>query len=153
VRPKGSAEELERRRRRAIELLKEGHSQHEVGRMVAASQGSVSRWQVMAEGCTTGLEPKPHPGRRRRLTARQHRQLGSMLRKGARSHGWSNDLWTCPRVKILIRRAFGVDYHVDHVRKILVERLEWSSQRPSLRARERETRTRFVVGERLSSLS
>ena len=136
MRPKGSAEELERRRRRAISLLKEGYSQNEVGRIVGASQGSVSRWQKMA--CGKELAAKPHPGRNRRLTGEQHHELEQLLLQGARAHGWSNDLWTCPRVKSLILRQFGVDYHVDHVRKILVHRLEWTSQKPEKRARERD---------------
>ena len=49
-----------------------------------------------------------------------------------------NDLWTSRRVKELILQRFGVDYHVDHVRKILVQRLGWTSQKPEKRARERD---------------
>ncbi len=60
------------------------------------------------------------------------------MTKGATAHGWANDLWTCPRVKELIERLFGISYHVDHVRRILVDQLGWTAQRPSRRARERD---------------
>jgi len=138
MRPEGSAEELERRRRRAVALLKEGHSQRAVAKMVGSSQGSVSRWQKTAQEGDDALDLKPHPGRPRCLSESQEHELGMLLSKGARAYGWQNDLWTCPRVKLLIEQNFGVDYHVDHVRKILVQRLAWTSQKPETRARERK---------------
>lgn len=139
MRPKGSAEELERRRRRAVALYDEGHSQAEVARMVGASEGSVHRWRRAARR-RNGLAAKPHPGRTRRLTAAQHRRLERELKKGATAHGWSNDLWTAARVAVVIKRGFGVPYHVEHVRRILKDRLGWSSQRPERRSRERDER-------------
>ena len=78
------------------------------------------------------------PGRPRVLSEEQEEELGNLLSKGATAHGWQNDLWTCPRVKHLIEKSFGIDYHVDHVRKILVQRLQWTSQKPEMRARERK---------------
>ena len=118
-------------------LLKEGYSQRAVAKMVGSSQGSVSRWQKLAGEGDAGLDLKPHPGRPRCLSEAQEHELGLLLSKGARAYGWQNDLWTCPRVKFLIEQNFGVEYHVDHVRKILVQRLGWTSQKPDLRARER----------------
>jgi len=137
MRPRGSAKTLEKRRRRAIGLLKEGYSQIEVGHIVGASQGSVSRWAKLAT-MESGLSRKPHPGRKRRLEEEEQQRLEAELTKGALAHGWSNDLWTCPRVKELIERMYGISYHVDHVRKILVYQLGWTAQRPSKRARERD---------------
>jgi transposase len=138
MRPEGSAEELEKRRRRAVALLKEGYSQTKVAKMVGSSQGSVSRWHKLALEGDEALELKPHPGRERFLSEDQERTLEELLGKGAKAHGWQNDLWTCPRVKSLIEKKFDVDYHVDHVRKILVQRLGWTSQKPETRARERK---------------
>jgi transposase len=138
MRPEGSAEELERRRRRAVELVGKGHTQMEVAEMLGCSQGSVSRWLQLAADGNDGLAGKPHPGRPRWLTVEQEHELGELLAQGATAHGWQNDLWTCPRVKLVIQRQFGIDYHVDHVRKILVHRLGWTSQRPERKARERK---------------
>ena len=138
MRPKGSAQELERRRLRAVELLEQGHSQAEVARMVGSSESSVHRWRKAARRGAAGLRPKPHPGRPRGLKPVQHRQLARVLSKGAMAHGWSNDLWTAERVTEVIRRYFDLAYHPEHVRRILKQRLGWSSQRPERRARERD---------------
>jgi hypothetical protein len=59
------------------------------------------------------------------------------LRRGAKAHGWPNELWTAARVARLIQRHFQIDYHPEHVRKILKQRLGWTSQKPRRRARER----------------
>ncbi len=138
MRPKGRAEELERRRRRAVELYKKGVGQVEVARIVGSSQSSVSRWLKMASESKTGLAPRPHPGGERRLSDKQHRQLERLLRQGAKANGWSNDLWTASRVKEVVERHFEVSYHRDHVRRILVDRLGWSVQKPERQARERD---------------
>ena len=37
----------------------------------------------------------------------------------------------------MIRRHFGIDYHVEHVRKVLKHRLRWSSQKPKKKAKQR----------------
>ena len=37
----------------------------------------------------------------------------------------------------MIRRHFGVDYHVEHVRKLIRRRLSWSSQKPQKKAKQR----------------
>ena len=46
MRPSGSAEELERRRRRAIELLKAGLQPVEVARQLGVDRRSVRRWKA-----------------------------------------------------------------------------------------------------------
>jgi transposase len=38
----------------------------------------------------------------------------------------------------LVRRHFGVEYHPEHVRKVLKRRLGWTSQKPQRRAKERD---------------
>ena len=138
MRPHGSAEELERRRRRAIALLEAGHRQSEVARRVDAHPTSVKRWweayQKDGEG---GLAPKPVPGRPSRLTARQRKLLVNRLLKGAKASGFSTDLWTCPRIAEVIERHYGVRYHVDHIPRLMAS-LGWSCQKPEKRAIERD---------------
>jgi transposase len=63
--------------------------------------------------------------------------LEGLLLKGAKAHGWHNDLWSAHRVAQMIHRHFGVEYHTEHVRKIIRRRLRWSSQRPQKKARQR----------------
>jgi hypothetical protein len=62
--------------------------------------------------------------------------LQHLLLQGASTHGWPNDLWTAARVATLIQRRFGIDYHPDHVRRVLKERFDWSSHKPEIRPRE-----------------
>jgi transposase len=51
-------------------------------------------------------------------------------------HGYRTNLWTTARIAELIRREFGVQYHRDHVGK-LMHALNWSPQKPERRALER----------------
>lgn len=92
----------------------------------------------MAKRGDKALAAKPHPGRGRGMTDGQHRQLEKLLLQGATTHGWPHELWTAARVTQVIRRHFGIRYHPEHVRKILKQRLGWSSQKPELHARERD---------------
>ncbi len=138
MRPNGSASELERRRRRAIDLLDRGLTPREVADRVGADPSSVRRWrQSYRRKGARGLEPKPHPGRPSRLTPRQKRSLERRLLKGARADGFDSDLWTCPRIAEVIEYHYGVEYHVDHIPRLLAS-LGWSCQRPEKRAIERD---------------
>lgn len=99
MRPKGSAAELEARRRRAVALLKTGLGIREVARQVGSSPSSVTRWkEVVNKRGTRALVAKPHPGRPSRLSAGQKRKLLKTLLRGAMAHGYGSDLWTLPRV-------------------------------------------------------
>jgi hypothetical protein len=60
------------------------------------------------------------------------------LLQGAKAHGWHNQLWTAARVARVIERHFGRRYHPEHVRKVLKQRLGWTSQKPRRKARERD---------------
>ena len=137
MRPKGSAKELEVRRRIAAKLLLEGKGICEVARIVGASPSSVHRWKkALEKGGQDALKAKPHPGRRCRLLSRQKKQLLQILLKGPLMAGFGTDLWTCRRVAEVIELTFAVRYHPDHVWYIL-HSLGWSCQRPERRVRER----------------
>ena len=138
MRPKGSAAELEARRRLAGRLLQEGRKIGEVAQIVAASESSVRRWhRAVKKGGLEALRAKPHPGRRPRLNAKQKRRLVKILLAGPRKAGYRTDLWTCPRVAEVIAKTFRVKYHPAHVWKIL-RSLGLTSQKPEQRARERD---------------
>lgn len=136
MRPKGTAAELERRRRRAIQLLEQGETPSVVARILGVTRSSLHRWQRMAHQ-DNGLDAKPVTGAKRRLTDPQLRELEKLLDEGAPAHGFPNELWTADRVAQVIHRHFGVEYHPEHVRKLLKRRLNWSSHKPQRRARQR----------------
>jgi transposase len=136
TRPIGTAAELERRRRRAVLLVDQGESPSTVAHILGVHETSVHRWRRLARH-PHGLDAQPIPGPTPRLSDYHLHKLERFLLQGAKKHGWPNHLWTAGRVASLIRRRFGVDYHPEHVRKILKQRLGWTSQKPRRRARER----------------
>lgn len=136
MRPKGTAAELERRRRRAVDLVEQGESPTVVARILGVRVSSVHRWRRLAK-CPQGLQAKPNPGPTPGLSDYHLRRLEQLLQQGAKKHGWPNQLWTADRVARLIRQRFGISYHPEHVRKILKRRLNWTSQKPRRKARER----------------
>ena len=138
MRPFGSPEQLQRRRMKAIELLDAGMQPVEVARAVKADRRSVRRWQAAyrREG-QQALTAKPASGRPRKLLPTQLDALREALLEGATAQGYPTDLWTCPRVADLVRRRFGVSYHVDHIGRLL-RSLGFSPQKPTRRAVERD---------------
>ena len=137
MRPKGTAPERERRRRRAVKLVDQGESVTGVARILGVHPTSIHRWRRMAHK-PHGLDAKPSPGRPRRFSDYHLRKLERLLLQGANKHGWPNALGTAARVARLIRDRFGVSFHPEHVRKILKRRLGWTSQKPQRKARERD---------------
>ena len=138
MRPTGSPRELERRRFRALELMRQGYAPVDVARQLGVDRRSVRRWQAsFRRGGARGLKARPAPGRPPRLQPPQKRQLERALLRGAQALGFASNLWTCPRVAELIHRRFGVRYHVDHVSRLL-HGLGWSPQKPQRRAVERD---------------
>jgi len=138
MRPIGTAEELQRRRIRAVELVNEGESPEDVAHFLGCGRSSVYTWVKLAREGPGKLAAKPHPGRTPRLGEADRKRLEELLLQGAVAHGWRTELWTAARVADLIERHFGVAFHPEHVRKVLKRKLNWSSQKPQKRARERD---------------
>ena len=88
MRPKGSADLLSDRRRRALKLLGEQLSLNEVARRVRCAASSVMRWRnEWQRRGDESLQVGFSPGRPRRLTQRQERRLVRVLLKGAIASG------------------------------------------------------------------
>ena len=64
-------------------------------------------------------------------------ELVEKLQSGAISAGFPNEQWTQARIKKVIEREFGVNYHKNYVGQLLHE-LGWSVQKPDPRAMERD---------------
>jgi transposase len=138
MRPKGSAEVLEDRRRRALKLLTGGLSLNAVARGLGCAASSVMRWRsAFRRRGPEGLKVRAAPGRPPKLTPGQQRRLLRVLLKGAMANGYRTELWTTARIAEVIERTFGVQYHRDHVGR-LMHQLEWSHQKPESRALERD---------------
>jgi transposase len=121
-----------------VALLKEGLLPAEVARRVGVDRRSVRRWKAAArKRGVEGVRARPAPGRPTKLAAKDKRRLEALLLKGPLAAGFGTALWTCPRIAELIERRFGVQYHVDHVGRLLHD-LGWSPQKPARRAIERD---------------
>lgn len=141
MRPKGSAAELEARRRLTMRFLQEGKSMAEASRLAGVSYSSVKRWKKACDkGGPEAVASKPHPGPGSRLSEKQKRQLIDVLCRGARAAGFATELWTLKRIALVVERHFAVKYHQGHVWKVL-RSMNWSAQRPERRARERNEQT------------
>jgi transposase len=138
MRPIGTAEELQRRRIRAVELVNEGESPEDVAHFFGCGRSSVYTWLKLAREDPGELAARPHPGRAPLLGEADRKRLEELLLQGAVAHGWRTALWTAARVADLIERHFGIAFHPEHVRKILKRKLGWTSQKPQKRARERD---------------
>ena len=137
MRIKGSAELLEARRERALRLLDDGRSLHEVARLLECAPSSVMRWRDARDtGGAEALRVRKSPGRPCRLSARDRGRLVKLLLRGPGAHGYATELWTAARIARVIFREFRVRYHPNHVTR-LMHGLGWSVQKPERRALER----------------
>ena len=138
MRPKGGAAVLEARRRRALAMLKDEVSLHDVARRLGCAPSSVMRWRdaVATEG-EAGFAVRDASGRPPKLTAAQRRRLIKALLAGPLAAGYQTDLWTTARIAEVIAERFGVTYHRDHVGRLL-HQLGWTPQKPERRALQRD---------------
>ncbi|NPV59609.1 MAG: IS630 family transposase [Actinobacteria bacterium] len=138
MRVAGSAEVLEYRRNRALELLDEDRSLNEVARLLGCAPSSVMRWRNMRDsGGSDALKVKTASGRPPKLTDKQKRALEKILLEGPIKAGYRTDLWTTARVAEVIEQKFGVRYHRDHIGRLL-HQMGWSHQKPERRSSQRD---------------
>lgn len=138
MRPFGSPKLLERRRYKAMELLRAGLTMVEVARRLNTTVTSVFRWKSEREQSgDEALASKPVSGRPRKLDDGACHRLLAILIRGALAYGFPNDLWTLKRIARVIREEFEVEYHPGHVWK-LMRRLGWSCQVPERRPVQRD---------------
>jgi transposase len=137
-RPKGGADLIADRRRRALALLNSDLSLNEVARRINCVASSVMRWRdAWRRRGADALKVGASPGRPPKLKAAQQRRLVKLLLKGPLVYGHNTNVWTTARIANMIRQEFGVSYHPDHVGR-LMHSLSWSHQKPEKRAVERD---------------
>jgi transposase len=137
MRSKGTARELEARRRLAVRRVGEGVTQAQVAAVLGVSERAVRMWVAAHRaGGDDGLRAKPHPGRKPLLTPAQEAEVLGWLAEKPTAHGFRTDLWTARRVADLIHRRLGVRFHPGYLREWLTRR-GYTPQKPAKRARER----------------
>jgi transposase len=111
---------LEQRRMKAGRLFKRGLLPAEVARECDVSCQSATRWLASwKKGGMEALKKAPRAGRPPRLSEGDFAKLKSILSKGTNSDGAKGWGWTGARVAALIESRFGVQYHPDHVCRLL----------------------------------
>jgi len=130
--------ELEQRRKRGMRLLAADVWPAEVARRVGVSRQSVLRWSKLhAKGGMAALQRPKRFGRPPKLDDAQRAELIKALKAGALAAGFTSELWTLPRIGMLIKERFGVEFSQSSVWRTL-QQMGWSVQRPTGRARERD---------------
>jgi transposase len=128
----------EGRRLRAWELKQQGWKQAKIAAALGVSPGAVSQWLTRArtEGGPEALRRRPAPGPAPRVSGAQQQELLAILARGAEAYQFRGDVWTAPRVALVIRQEFGVRYDPGHVSRLL-RGWGWSVQKPRRQASQR----------------
>lgn len=136
MRPQGTAEELEKRRRLAVQRICEGWLVEEVAEFLGVTPRTVQRWvKEFRDDGDAGLAAKPHIGHPR-LTPEQEATVLGWLQHNPTEFGFGTELWTARRIGQLIEKLFHVKYNFRYVSAWLSER-GVSSQKPQRVPRER----------------
>ena len=85
------------------------------------------RWYDVAG--VQGLWTRYAPGPAMRLSDEQLTQLKQVIKAGPQAAGFRCGVWNGPMLKFWIKENFGVDYHKQHIPRLL-HRLGFSVQRP-----------------------
>ena len=127
----------EGRRLRAWDLHQQGWPQKQIAVALGVTQGAVSQWIARGRaGGADSLRNRSRKGATQKLTQEQRERLPDLLKRGAEAYDFVGDVWTQARIAIVIKREFGVSYHVDHIGRLL-HAIGWSVQKPIERATER----------------
>jgi len=129
---------MAQRRKRAARMFAAGKMiLARIAHELQVSRQSVSRWyEQWKRGGSGAPRGAGRAGRKPKLEPQQLRRVEEALRMGAKAHGFDTDLWTLPRVAVVVERLSGVRYHPGHVWKILGS-IDWTLQRPARQAKER----------------
>jgi transposase len=99
MRSKGTATELEARRRLAFRRVSAGWARKDVAAFLGVHPVTVAKWVARhRENGDDGLAARPTPGRPRFLTPDQERVVLGWLSESPTEHGFDTDLWTARRV-------------------------------------------------------
>src|ERR1700689_1643350 len=129
---------MENRRQKPGKLFAKGCSAREAARQLGVARQAAYRWkQAWDKGGKAALASKGPAGPKPKLTAEQTQKVAAALLAGPLAQGYKTNLWTLPRVALLIKDLTGVGYHPGHVWRLLGAS-GFSCQRPERRAVERD---------------
>jgi transposase len=138
MRTEGPPAVLEYRRRLAVQRVEDGYSIEEVADFVGVDPRTVRRWvAAFRRHGVAGLAAHPAPGRPPKLTPAQEKIVGRWLADNPTEHGFATELWTAPRLALLIAQEFDIRFHPDYLTAWL-RRRGYTPQKPRRVHRERD---------------
>ena len=138
MRTEGSPNELERRRRLAVQRILEGYSTQEVADFLGVDPSSVRRWiAAFRSGGDEGLVARPASGRPPKLTLTQEKIVRRWLGDSPAEHGFDTEIWTARRLAQLIHEEFGTRLNPRYLSAWLRQR-GFTPQKPGRVPRERD---------------
>ena len=112
MRTEGSPAELEHRRRLAVQRVLEGYATEEVADFLGVSQRAVRLWvAAFLGGGDQGLAARPVSGRPPKLSPQQEAVVLNWLFDSPTKHGFTTELWTAPRLALLIEQHWAIHFH------------------------------------------
>jgi transposase len=137
MRTEGSPAVLEYRRHLAVQRVEEGYSTEDVADFVGVDPRTVRRWVAASrQHGAAGLVAHPVPGRPPKLTPTEEKIVCRWLADNPTEHGFATELWTAPRLALLIEQEFGIRFHPDYLTAWLRQR-GYTPQKPRRVHRER----------------
>lgn len=122
----------------AIRLVDQGVRVEDIVFGMRLNRSTVFGWvRKYRRGGLAVLKSTKAPGARPKLKQREIMKLVALLLKPAMDFGFESDLWTGPRVRVLIKREFGVKLHPKHMPRFLA-RLGLVQKTPERRALEQD---------------
>jgi transposase len=134
MRTAGTAAVIEYRRRLGIRRVAEGYSTEEVADFLGVDPSTVRRWLAADR---RGPAVGPGPGRPAKLTSTQQKIALRWLSESPTEYGFVTDLWSAPRLALLIEEVFGVRFNPDYLGVWLRQR-RYTPQKPQRVPRERD---------------
>jgi transposase len=133
----GSASELERRRRLAVQRVLEGYSTEELADILGVDASSIRRWMIaFRRRGADGLSARPVPGRPRKLSRTQEKIVRRWLGDSPMEHGFDTELWTAVRLAEVIRHEWRIGLNARYLSRWLRTQ-GFSPQKPERVPRER----------------
>ena len=119
-------------------MFEKGYPASEVANRLGVARQVSYRWKhAWEQGGREAMASKGKAGRKPKLSVQHSQQVVDALIEGPVAQGYKTELWTLPRVALLIERLTGVRYHPGHVWRVLGA-MGFSCQRPERRAMERD---------------
>jgi transposase len=133
-----SHEVLEQYRLRTIVLYEKGEPINQIAEYFGIHRGSVSRWiTTYNRQGKTALKSKKALGPQTKIPDENVPAVLAMLENDAMQYGFETPLWTCQRLRIMLKRNWNVSLHSTNVMRLL-NRWKITPQKPRRQAIERD---------------